>query len=140
MFGGVVTDLDQWTLNLLTNPTVLAINAHGTTLNKPVPLMAGSSSSCYAWQAQATSNDSASSHPRAFVAIFNTDNANDVDTCRVDFKDVSVVRKGTTKCTTTDVWAASRTAGKLMTKSGDGEISARVRSTDVALLELTECV
>ena len=55
MFGGVVTALDTWTLGLLTNPTVLAINSHGTALNKPVPLMSGSSDSCYAWQAQGTS-------------------------------------------------------------------------------------
>ena len=120
MFGGDATELDHWTLGLLTNPTVLAINAHGSNLNKPVPLMAGSSSSCYAWQAQATSSGEAqatssgeaqatsndevqatssgktSSPPRAFIALFNKDNSHksSVAECRVSFSNLSVVRSG----------------------------------------------
>ena len=81
------------------------------------------------------------------MALFNTANDKGVDTCRVAFEDLGVVKPGTTKCRTTDVWSASRSEDGLATESGDGEISsngdgeisARVQSTDVVLFELAEC-
>jgi alpha-galactosidase len=80
MIGGDLPSADDWTLSLLTNPEVLAVDQHSTG-NHPVI----STEKTVAWLAQSTFGDN------KYLAIFNISESS--ETLRYDWKDLGLTGK-----------------------------------------------
>ena len=123
MFGGVATQLDAFTLALLTNAEVLALNADGRD-NRPVRTIAGGSDAV-AWGA-------ALSGGKTYVALFKGNSSSSI--VAVALSDLGL--GAAQSCDVWNVWSAEAAPAGSCANS---RVTADVPQTGVVLYRLTKC-